>query len=31
MGKEWEIDWDYWEAQLEGFKTLTPLVKKKDI
>tara|TARA_R110002051_G_scaffold260800_4_gene320640 strand:+ start:5928 stop:6086 length:159 start_codon:yes stop_codon:yes gene_type:complete len=22
MNKVWEIDWEYWEAQLEGYKQL---------
>ena len=26
MNKNWEIDWDYWEAQIQGFKEL----KKKE-
>ena len=26
MNKEWEINWEYWEAQIEGFNQL----KKKE-
>tara|TARA_R100000152_G_C6761765_1_gene185940 strand:+ start:376 stop:534 length:159 start_codon:yes stop_codon:yes gene_type:complete len=28
MKKEWDIDWEYWNAQVEGFKALK---KKKKL
>ena len=28
MNKEWEINWEYWEAQIEGFNQLK---KKKKL
>ena len=28
MNKNWEIDWDYWEEQIQGFKELK---KKKKL